>query len=192
VTEDEVVLPVLPSLPDLFRLHERNGLSENIVRDLADAATVCLQRHHVSPTRFELSNWATGDARSFELDWVPPNDRTLRSWANHDDATRDGAYALVLAAAEAFLGVVAIGRTQRRSGADWWVVPVGTRVDLDQQLDYENATRLEVSGMDLCRGEAALLARLQDKTDQARRGGSGLAIAGVAAFQIRRIAFRTV
>jgi hypothetical protein len=179
-------------LPDLFRLHERNGLSPNIVRDLADAATVCLARHHVSPTRFELTNSKDGLLYLYELEWPTPDERTRRSWANHDDATRDGAYSLVLAAAEAFLGLIAIGRTETRSGADWWLVPIGSGLDLDSELDYEDAVRLEVSGMGRISGEKAVFRRLSDKTEQARAGGAGPAIAGVAAFELRRVAFRTV
>ncbi len=165
-------------------------MSANVCRSQAEAATVCLGRHHTSPTRLDVSFWESTDGQALQLEWPMPDDRARASWLNRDDATRDGAYAIVLSVLEVTRGLLPLSRTMTRSGADWWVVPAD-RLAADSHLNYEDAIRVEVSGMDRCRSEGALLGRLQDKTEQVRRGGDGPAMAGVVAFETRRVAFRS-
>ena len=61
---------------------------------------------------------------------------------NADDATRDGAYSLSLAAIESTLNLVAISRAETRSGADYYV-------GAPDAVNLEDAFRLQISGTDL-------------------------------------------
>jgi hypothetical protein len=100
-------------------LAERHiGLTTAVADNFAEAACVCLDRHHQSPTQFILSdNAAIAAAAAI---WNAADQRARNSWANKDDATRDGAYGLALAAVEEMRGLVAVHRAEtrqhRRSG----------------------------------------------------------------------------
>ena len=79
-----------PTLP-LKNLDDRHsGLTKTIAECFCEAAFVCLDRNHTPPQNFIL----TGDDFEKEamVDWISPDDRCKRAWANKDDATRDGAY----------------------------------------------------------------------------------------------------
>jgi len=149
-----------------------------------EAASVCLSRHRSPPINFDVSH--ENDSREFVVVWEVPGQRILRAWANADDATRDGAYGVVIAAIEAMMGFFAVQRAETRTGADYYV---GTNLDA---LDIEDAWRLEVSGVD--HGSAsAVAARVNQKTDQARQGYSNLpAMVGVAGFLVRSVVLRRV
>lgn len=116
-------------------------------------------------------------------DWEGTDERSRGAWANEIDATEAGAYACALAAVELTESLVAIHRAETRTGADYYVGPVGGTVG-----DLENCLRLEVSGTDRASG-AAVEQRLKEKLAQATSGASNLpAMAGVVAFKARRIA----
>ena len=178
-------------IPELARLHERHpGLTRAIAESYAEAAAVCLDRHHQSPVFVRVS----GEQSSveYELTWPRSTGRQVGAWANADDATRDGAYSLALGAAECHLGLVALARARTRTGADYPVGPAGSEVSpQDGELDLEAAARLEVSGIDRCDHEADLLYRLRSKVRQTRRPRlASAAIAGVVAFNLGRVAFQ--
>ncbi len=171
------------ALPDLQTLHLRHkGLTEDQCGTFAEAASVCLARHHTSPTVFQVETGTRASAR--ELRWPVPSDRILRSQNNRIDATENGAYSVCLSTLEAELGLVAIQRADIRTGADWYVAK--------DNEDLEQALRFEVSGLD--EGDRhEVLGRLGDKVKQARRGQSDLpAIAGVVGFLAKLIAIRHV
>src|SRR5690606_11741706 len=117
-------------------------------------------RHHHPPKEFLIE---VGDEQARAVvEWLPPNPRAIRAWANDEEATRDGAYAISLAAVEAQMELVAIHRAYKRSGVDYYVAPVGVAPD-----DLENSVRLEVSGVD--RGDSSTVKyRLKQKQLQAR------------------------
>jgi hypothetical protein len=130
---------------------------------LAEAAHVCLARHHEPPTDLEVESPEGTCSRA--LEWTPPDQRTARAYANSDDATRDGAYSVSLAAVEAELGFVTHARCETRTGADWYVGPQ-EHVD-----DLEGSFRLEVSGTD--EGDRRIvLGRVRKKLRQAAAGRS--------------------
>lgn len=171
------------ALPDLASLHERHpGVTPVVTANYAEAASVALSRHHESPTTFSIRYGQDSSER--ELWWSRPNSRAIRAWSNRDDATRDGAYSLALAAVEAEAGWVALGRAETRTGADYYV-------GFTDAPDYEDAYRLEVSGID--EGDAPQIEyRLTQKLKQAREGQSDLpALACVVGFRSRRIAIET-
>ena len=111
------------------------------------------------------------------VEWPPTDPRIRASWENEIDATEEGAYAFILAAVELLEGLIAIGRAETKTGADFYVAPPGTEYG-----DFENSIRLEVSGTDL--GNSSRLATLlREKLDQVKRGDSNLpAMAGVLGF----------
>ena len=178
--------------PDLARLHERHrGLTEVVGRYYAEGAAVCLQRHHVSPTIVSVSV-DHESPRTYMVSWPAPTARQLAAWDNSDDATRDAAYGIVIAAAEVYLGLFVMSRAERRSGSDYVVsaLPYDSPDGID--LDFERAQpfRLEVSGTNNANA-AQLDALAREKLEQLRRGTSSLpGIAGVVAYNLARIRFR--
>lgn len=177
--------PLADPLPDLRDLHWRHpGLTASLCESYAEAASICLSRHHEPPAQIAIARGSSVCRR--EVDWPPPDDRAKRAWANRDEATRDGAYSLSLAGVEAEYGLVAVSRADTGTGADYYIAPPGEHEDL------ENAYRLEVSGIDRG-GESDIRSRLQQKILQVRNGLSGgPALVAVVGFAARRIALKEV
>jgi hypothetical protein len=145
----------------------------------ANAAKVRLELHHSPPVSFEVT--AKGETTTYQIEWAPIDDLLRRSYNNGDDAKRDGAYVLAFAAVEDIEGLVGIGRAETKTGADYYVAPLGA-----SPTDLEEALRLEVSGSDGT--ETELRARLRQKQEQTRRGtGREPAIAAVVGFKSRLI-----
>ena len=174
----------MTTLPALHDLHQRHpGLTPLLCGSYAEAASVCLSRHHASPVEFDVVK--QGIATSRQVAWVTPDDRVKRAWNNNDDATRDGAYSLSIAAVEVELGLLAVQRAETRTGADYYMAPTPAK-------SLETAYRLEVSGVDHG-NEKTIQRRLIEKVQQARRGSSNLpAIAAVVGFLERRIEIEQV
>lgn len=106
------------ALPNLDGLHRRHpGLTEAVCCSFAEAAGVCFSRHHQPPATLDVHNRAARTPR--QIHWQPPDERTARAWANQDDATRDGAYSVSLATIEVEHGLVAVGRAETRTVAEW-------------------------------------------------------------------------
>jgi len=161
------------------------GLTPEIAACFLQAVRVCLDRHHTPPTEFSVEN---GDQRrAVSVVWEPPNTREKGAWANENEATEKGACPMVLAALEFTAGLVAVGRAETGTGADYYVGQPGTTYD-----DLEQCFRLEVSGID--RGTDRMVrARLLEKVGQTERGRSNLpAIAGVVGFLAKLITLRFV
>ncbi len=170
----------------LRNLHERHrGLTAAIAGSYEEAASVCLQRHHLPPVEVATSD--DGSRSAAIVDWVPPDQRTRDAWANETDATEAGAYACVIAGIETMRGMFAVRRAETGTGADYYVGPVGSGVS-----DLEGCFRLEVSGVDHG-DEKEVLKRLAAKVRQARAGNSSLpAIAGVFGFGTKLLAAQDV
>jgi hypothetical protein len=109
----------LPPLPSLATLHERHyGVTEALARTYAEGAAICLQRHHASPKAISVDA-DDGMEGEYLASWDVPTGRQHAAWANQDDATRDGAYGMVIAATEAHFGYFVVGRTHTGSGTDY-------------------------------------------------------------------------
>jgi hypothetical protein len=179
-------------VPELARLYERHrGLTRPVSESYAEAAAVCLNRHHMPPIALKVGT-DERTTRDYYLEWPSPTARQKGAWANADDATRDGAYSVALGAAECHLGLVALLRASTRTGADYIVGPAGSEVNpQDGELDLETATRLEVSGIDRCDYESDLWYRVRKKVSQTQSPRlTSQAMAGVVAFNLGRVAFR--
>ena len=183
--EIEFEVPVKEPLPALADLHLRHpGLTVDLCRAYAEAAGVCLSRHYTSPIEMSLTGVFEPCRR--QVSWQAPTGRATRAWANRDDATRDGAYSLSLAAVEAEYGLTAITRADTRTGADFYVAPYGEHEDL------ERAYRLEVSGLDQT-AESKLRSRLRRKVAQVGEGSvKGPSLVVVVGFSAGRIAMAEV
>lgn len=158
-------------------LHERHpGLTPAMARVFFEAASVCLARHHSSPTNFTIERESSKAEAG--VDWLPISPALHAAYANTIDATEAGAYAMCLAALELVAGLVAIQRAETLTGADYYVAPQGSGID-----DLEGAYRFEVSGVD--KGRRALCdQRLRAKVKQTQEPDhSALAIAGVTGFE---------
>lgn len=171
------------ALPDLYTLHQRHpGLYRPLSEAYADAAALCFGDTQKPPIDLAIHYGRSTCLR--EVSWREPTGEARASWANPDDATRDGAYCVSLATVEVELGYVGLERADRRTGADFYVGAPGS--------DLEESLRLEVSGVragDL----GSVQARLREKTEQARRGRSDRpAIACVVGFTAKVVAFTRV
>jgi hypothetical protein len=174
--------PTLP-LNDLANRH--SGLTPAIAANYLEAARICLDRHHQSPQKFALA--VENSSKIIQVKWESTDDRCKAAWANHDDATRDGAYACALAATELSKGLVAVRRAETKTGADYYVAP--SDEDLE---DLENWFRLEVSGLD-SGNTAEVRRRLTLKAKQVRGGNSNLpALAAVVGFKSKSIMLKSV
>ncbi len=173
-----------PLLP-LKNLNERHlALTSSLAGSYLEAAGVSLDRHHTSPKEFIVEN--DGTSSVVTLVWDVPDDRTKAAWANSDDATRDGAYAVAIAAIELLRGLFAVRRAETRTGADYYIAPPGQ--DLE---DLENWFRLEVSGTHAEKTEVKR--RLRIKITQTQKGKSNLpAIAAIVGFRVQLILLQAV
>ncbi|OWQ85004.1 hypothetical protein CDN98_17495 [Roseateles terrae] len=145
----------------------------------ANAAKVRLQAHHASPVDFQV---VSDDASAlYQLAWTPIDEQLRHSYRNADDAKRDGAYVLAMAAVEEVAGMVGVARAETRTGADYYLAPLGSETG-----DLESAFRLEVSGTD--GGPSEIRRRLHEKRQQTQRGLSTVpAIAAVVGFKTKLI-----
>ena len=159
---------------DLSSRH--SGITDTISNFYAEAARVCLDRHHVSSVSFAIHDNST--KISADATWHQTDHQTRMSWNNTTDATEAGAYAVALACIECCRDLVAIGRAETCTGADYYVHERGKTTD-----DFETSYRLEVSGTD--RGDISQISqRLKTKITQAQAGASNVpAIACVVGFQ---------
>ena len=144
-------------------MHARHdGLTIGTSTSINEAARVCLNRHHDSPTELLIDHEGVHTPASAR--WTAPTERELRGWADDIRATEHGAEACALAALELTQGLVAIERSRRGSGSDYVVAASAPLAD-----DIEESMRLEISGSD--HGSHAQLAyRLREKIDQLKRG----------------------
>jgi hypothetical protein len=176
--------PAKLSFEDLSTRHP--GVSSGISNCYAEAVRVCLSRHHQSKmgytSKVEFSLKDNGRIEAAIAEWNKPDIGLEKAWANADDATRDAAYALALAAVEITRGLVAVSRAETRTGADYYLGNPDAAPD-----DLEAGIRLEVSGTDEG-GESAINRRLRQKLEQASKGRSNLpAMASVVGFRALQI-----
>ena len=149
----------------VMRLNDRHpGLTKEVAAYYAQGAQVCLDRHHEPPRALRIESGSV--LSECQLNWEVTNQDVRLAWANAEDATRDGAYIVALAALEVTEELVAGHRAQSRSGADYFVAPKGT-----PKGDLEASLRLEVSGIDKS-DPTKMRTRLEKKKEQTRRGES--------------------
>lgn len=158
-----------------------HGITPAVSASYAEAACVCLDRHHTAPVHFHIVD--NSDPSQALADWPAADDRSRAAWNNATDATEAGACAIALAAIECSRGLVAISRAETATGADYYVDTPESDV-----TDLETSFRLEISGTD-SQDRREVERRLARKIKQTVSGNSNLpAIACVVGFVERRIA----
>ena len=145
---------------DLGDLGNAVTLSPAMVTAYSEAARVMLDHYHQSRERLEGLLVHDDDEKPLVLLFEPPNDQIHDSYANMQDATEYGAYAVAFGAAHETEGYVVKKRAHHGSGSDFLMVK-------DGESD-ENFVRLEVSGVGSPQGN--LPARLQKKKSQLNSG----------------------
>jgi hypothetical protein len=168
-------------------------MAREITDNFAVNAAVCMSRY-ASPPRLWSVQFDQGEPIDYEVQWEIPTVAQLRACANQDDATRDGAYALALAAAEVHLGYLALRRAEGRSGVDFYMIPSGADIDSGPEYDIDrlDLIGLEVSGIS-GDSDSTIRSRVQRKIEQVRAGSPSLpSVVGVVGFRSARIMFRTV
>jgi hypothetical protein len=173
------ILLVVATFPRLDELHFRHfGLTPAKCQALAEAAVVCLSRHHSPPTTLEVAV-DSASVMSYEIEWSPATARELAAHRNEIDATEEGACSVSLAALELELGLVAVSRADTLTGADYLV----SRLD---NPSLEDSWRLEVSGTD--RGDRAdVERRVRLKIDQVTAPSSDPWIVSVVGFRAQMV-----
>lgn len=180
----------MPNLPAIERLHERHpGISADHSPFMAAAAAICLTRFHRSPVPVLVGVDARAET-PYLYQWAAINPAQQRAHSNRDDATTWGAYGVALAAVEADMGLIAAGRSGVGTGADWLLVGAGETVTRDGELDFENVTHFEVTGIGTEQSESDFRYRLGVKVKQVRRPAR-TALACVVAFSGPRVGIRT-
>jgi hypothetical protein len=175
-----------PNKLPLDNMAERHrGLTPEVAAAYVQAARVCLDRHHESPTEFSIHR--EDRVIPTMVVWGVTDQRTRAAWANETDTTEQGAYAMVLAAVELTHGMVALRRAETTTGADYYVGLPQTRTQ-----GFETMYRLEIAGRDRA-SDRIVYGTLLEKVEQARKGRSNLpAMAGVVGFLSRLIMLRMV
>ena len=166
------------------------GLSEAKALGLCAAACVCLHRHHRSPTTIEMKIDAAPTSEH-SVTWAVPTVRDRNANRNAIEATCDGAYAVALMCLERRLDLVAVGRAEQGSGADWYVAPPGCGIDEtgEPNLDDPAILRLEVGGHD---HRPSLPYELKLKVRQLQVGASTVpGIAAIIGFEKGRVLIQT-
>jgi hypothetical protein len=171
----------LPRKMRIDKMHERHhALTPSLAGAYEEAASVCLDRHHISPIELTLAD--NGNESCAEISWTKPDSLTLGAFA-----TEIGAYCCVIAGVELLRGRYAVRRAETGTGADYYIGSDGAG-----EADLEDCLRLEVSGTSAgdCR---EVRKRLLEKVSQAQDGDSSLpALAGVIGFSARLIMLRDV
>jgi len=171
---------------DIHSMEERHrALTQSIAGTYQEAASVCLSRHHTSPTTVDISD--NGTPSLAEIRWAHPTSRVIDAYANKIDTTEWGASACVIAAIELLRGLFAVRRAETGTGADYYIAPIGSGVD-----DLEDCFRLEISGVS-DGGDKEVRRRLLQKVAQAKEGNSSLpALAGVMGFSAKLLMIQDV
>ena len=165
----------------IHHMHERHlGLTQAAADALMEAACVCLDRHQIPPSLFEIHEDAQDTVPS-QVNWTPANARQRAAWNNRNDATEQGACLCAIAAVELTRNLLAVSRAETLTGADYYLSP-DERLPIEPD-DLENCIRLEVSGADRVQ-EGSLRSRLRRKHMQLIAGRSNLpGIVAVVGFE---------
>ena len=116
---------------------------------IAEAAGVCLESQgHAQFTAIVVRGYIDDELR---LSWPQITEQVRRTWNDPEEATEYGATAVAVLLARQELGYLAIERSSKGTGIDYWL---GEESDA---LSFERKARLEVSG--IRRGSDADIAR---------------------------------
>jgi hypothetical protein len=142
------------------------GLTATAGRFLAEAAAVCLERcGHGEQFDLPVVGFAN---QSYPASRSSVDDQMKRTYGDMQEATEHGACAVAILVTKELTKFTVIERSMKGTGFDYWVGE-------DEQLPFQDKTRLEVSGI-LCGKLADIERRVREKCHQTERSdGMGLA-----------------
>lgn len=107
----------------------------------AEAAAVCLdEQGHREPVPFVVRRI---DEPEYVLRWLQATDAMRRAHNELDRAAELGAYGIAILLVRHRTGLLAVEQSRKGTGFDYWLGPPRS----DDQLPFQNAARLEVSGI---------------------------------------------
>lgn len=125
---------------------------------LGQAASCCLHQEHSSPVQLAVGGHRK---RMFELHWVAPTGQVLRTHADPEDATRDGATGIAILLVTRVTPYTIIEKSRKGTGFDYWLGHEG-------DLLFQRKARLEISG--ILRGTPPnISARVKRKQNQTKQ-----------------------
>jgi len=134
------------------------GMSAEWGAAIAQAAAVCLKEEgHSSGIMLSVDGSVSN---RFTLTWIEPSMSAHRCWADSEDATEHGAYAVAIVLVHELTPLTVVERSKKGTGFDYWL---GER-DHPTPL-FQEKSRLEVSGI-RTGTNALVLAREQAKIKQ--------------------------
>lgn len=141
------------------------ALTEALGRVHAEAAAVCLENQgHQEPARLHVRKIETP---KYDLRWPAITDAMRRAYEDLERATELGAYGVAILLVKDQTRLTAVRQSRKGTGFDYWLGPDGT----DDQLVFQDAARLEVSGI-LSGTDSQFLTRVKQKLKQTQPSDS--------------------
>jgi hypothetical protein len=141
------------------------ALTEALGRVHAEAAAVCLENQgHEEPVRLAVRKI---DRPQYDLRWPAITETIRRAYEDLERATELGAYGVAILLVKDQTGLTAIRQSKKGTGFDYWLGPNRA----DDQLPFQDAARLEVSGI-LSGTDAQFLTRMKQKLKQTEASDS--------------------
>ena len=141
------------------------ALTQALGRVHAEAAAVCLENQgHQEPVRLTVRKI---DTPQYDLRWPALTDTMRRAYEDMERATELGAYGVAILLIRDQTGLTAIRQSRKGTGFDYWLGPDGA----DDQLVFQDAARLEVSGI-LSGTDSQFLTRVKQKLKQTEASDS--------------------
>jgi hypothetical protein len=141
------------------------ALTQALGRVHAEAAAVCLENQgHQEPVRLAVRKI---DTPQYDLRWPALTDTMRRAYEDLERATELGAYGVAILLIRDQTGLTAIRQSRKGTGFDYWLGPDGA----DDQLVFQDAARLEVSGI-LSGTDSQFLTRVKQKLKQTEASDS--------------------
>lgn len=137
------------------------ALTQALGRVHAEAAAVCLENQgHQEPVRLVVRKT---DRPQYALSWPALTETMRRAYEDLERATELGAYGVAILLVRDQTGLTAIRQSRKGTGFDYWLGPDGT----DDQLVFQSAARLEVSGI-LSGTDSQFLTHMKRKLEQTK------------------------
>lgn len=141
------------------------ALTQALGRVHAEAAAVCLENQgHQEPASLQVRKIETP---KYDLRWPAITDTMRRAYEDMERATELGAYGVAILLVKDQTGLTAVRQSRKGTGFDYWLGPDGT----DDQLVFQDAARLEVSGI-LSGTDSQFLTRVKQKLKQTQPSDS--------------------
>lgn len=141
------------------------ALTQKVGGGLAEAAAVCLDKQgHHEPVTLSVRKI---DRPDYILRWLQATDGMRRAHNDLERATELGACGIAILLVRDRTGLTAIEQSRKGTGFDYWLGQPGA----EDQLVFQNAARLEVSGI-LSGTDSQFASRVKQKLKQTEASDS--------------------